>query len=766
MKIRSKFILAVTLVLVPAAVVGLLSVNRMVTGMVGNQEKTAEKFADQAISVRAGEQMTGIYQNIQRFGRQALEQAALFSAAPPVQKAYQIALAGHIDDPQSPQSQQARELLRKELAPYIQGFKTVTGESSFQLHFHLPNGRSLVRLWRDGWQTVSDGRKVDISDDISSFRKMVMQINQGDHKPLTGIEVGRGGFAIRGVAPVTGPGGEHLGSCELLYPFSALLEAVHNSDYESAVYMNADLLPIATKLQDPKKYPVLAGKYVLTAATNRKLTDSLVTDQLLASGENGGIKKNLGNQFVIAFPLRDYAGKVAGVMLLAYDTTDSTMMKTEMAAQAGAVLKTLQLRFGIGALVSLLLVGGILFLVARRVTAPLARTVEVTESIALGDLSQSVELHGRDEVGQLSRSLERMVESLREKAQVAETIATGDLTVEVRLSSERDRMGQALRTMTQSLQGMVGDIHSSAEQIASGAAQIADSDQSLSQGATEQASSLEEISSSMTEMGSQTALNAENSTQAATLAAQARQAADRGNEQMREMTRAMGEINVAGENISRIIKVIDEIAFQTNLLALNAAVEAARAGQHGKGFAVVAEEVRNLAARSAKAAKETAELIEGSVRMTENGSQIADRTAQALQQIVGDVTKVTDLVAEIAAASNEQAQGIAQVSQGVAQIDQVTQQNTANAEESAAAAEELSSQAAQLRGMLGRFKLNESRRMMPAAQSPREVKPKSPVVRTPALAWPAEKTAAPSVGNRSPDPATVIALDDEDFGKY
>ncbi len=382
-----------------------------------------------------------------------------------------------------------------------------------------------------------------------------------------------------------------------------------------------------------------------------------------------------------------------------------------------------------------------------------AEVVDIARKVAEGDLDFAMQTTGVAPTS-LYAAVASMVMELQEKTKFAERIAQGDLTADVKLASEKDSLGKSLQTMVTNLNDLLGQIQVSGEQIASGAGQVSDSSQSLSQGATESASSLEEISSSMNEMASQTSRNAENANLANGLAATARDAAETGNARMQEMVKAMGEINDSGQNISKIIKTIDEIAFQTNLLALNAAVEAARAGQHGKGFAVVAEEVRNLAARSAKAASETAELIEGSVEKTEKGTQIAGQTAAALAEIVSGVGQVTDLVAEIAAASNEQAQGIAQVNQGLSQIDQVTQQNTANAEEGAAAAEELSGQSEQLRQMIGQFRIKGG-----ATQYSQPAKRKSTAAVS--LGWNAMKTASKSPANRP-----QIALDDTEFGKF
>jgi methyl-accepting chemotaxis protein len=260
--------------------------------------------------------------------------------------------------------------------------------------------------------------------------------------------------------------------------------------------------------------------------------------------------------------------------------------------------------------------------------------------------------------------------------------------------------GAIILSTNRTLRRIVIRLKDGSEQVGGAAAQVTESSQSLAQGASEQAASLEETSSSLEEISSMTKKNADTAHQASVLSTEATAVSGKGNAAMVRMSAAIRDIQKSAGETARIVKTIDEIAFQTNLLALNAAVEAARAGEAGKGFAVVAEEVRNLAMRSAEAAKNTSVLIEGSVQNAKNGAAIADEVAKSLAEITTASEKVNLLVTEIAAASQEQSQGVGHVNQAVQQMDKVTQCNAAAAEESAASAEELNSQSERLRGVV------------------------------------------------------------------
>ena len=313
----------------------------------------------------------------------------------------------------------------------------------------------------------------------------------------------------------------------------------------------------------------------------------------------------------------------------------------------------------------------------------------------------------KDEIGQTINGAAAFVKHVNTIAGKLESIAGGDLTVEIDLLSLEDTMGNSMRQMLENLNAMFAEIRSSASQVSTGSKQVADGAQSLAQGSTEQAASIEQLSSSIAEIAERTKENAVTAEKTSKLSSTIKESAEKGSRQMGEMITAVKDINDASQSISKIIKTIDDIAFQTNILALNAAVEAARAGQHGKGFAVVAEEVRNLASKSAEAAKDTGDMIQNSMEKAALGSRIAGETSESLREIVSGISESTILIEEIATASETQSLSIGQINTGIDQVAQVVQQNSATAQQSAAASEEMSGQSDMLQQLISQFRLVE-----------------------------------------------------------
>jgi methyl-accepting chemotaxis protein len=306
------------------------------------------------------------------------------------------------------------------------------------------------------------------------------------------------------------------------------------------------------------------------------------------------------------------------------------------------------------------------WLITRSIITPLRKTVGVTELIAGGDLSQTVDVDGRDEMADMLRSLARM----------------------------QDALG-----------ALVSNVRASSDSIGTASSQIASGNQDLSSRTEQTASNLQQAASSLEQLTGTVSQTADSARTANQLAASASEAAQRGGTVVSEVVSTMDEINGRSKKIADIIGTIDGIAFQTNILALNAAVEAARAGEQGRGFAVVAGEVRNLAQRSAEAAKEIKGLIQASVEKVEAGSRLVQQAGSAMGDIVGSVQRVTDVIGEISAATSEQTTGLRQVNEAVAQLDQMTQQNAALVEESAAAAESLADQSRKLTGVVATFRV-------------------------------------------------------------
>lgn len=416
----------------------------------------------------------------------------------------------------------------------------------------------------------------------------------------------------------------------------------------------------------------------------------------------------LGKKYITRYePILDSSKEIIGIYFVGLPIENITSILDEGKA---STLKSVTVL----SVITLLVAIAASYFAATSITKPIRKITDVAEEIAEGNFDVELNIKSQDEVGHLANAFNRTVDSLvnyqgyiDEISNSLMLLSQGDLVVELK----RDYVGQFQKikdnmdAFLQNMNSTILQINQASQQVASGSEQVSSGAQALSQGATQQASSIEELAATINEISTQIKNNAENAKMANSSAELAEKEIFSSNDQMKNMVNAMEEINGKSAEISKIIKVIEDIAFQTNILALNAAVEAARAGSAGKGFAVVADEVRNLASKSAEAAQSTTKLIEETLVAVEKGSEIADNTARSLEESAKVTREAVELIDKITEASNEQASSVEQVTQGVEQISSVVQHNAATAQESAAASEELWGQSNILKELVAKFKL-------------------------------------------------------------
>lgn len=441
--------------------------------------------------------------------------------------------------------------------------------------------------------------------------------------------------------------------------------------------------------------------FIQMAKTNPSYATAAVVYQHMAEGKSGVevYSYETGDRICYYAPIKGTDGWAFGVVAPIVEMTSPIWFSV----------------VGLGLASLLCIVLGVVLSIAlsRSIGNPILAVCNRLKLLSAGDLhTGTVKVSARDETALLASSLNKTVVGLRsyiaDIRQVLHEIAYGNMCAQTKGHFEGDfvPIQKSIAFIIEALNDILSEINGSSDQIANGSQQVSSGAQALAQGSTEQAGSIDELSKTIAEISDHVKENAKDAAEANNNMEHVKSEIETSNGHMKEMVSAMDRISESSNEIGKIIKTIEDIAFQTNILALNAAVEAARAGDAGKGFAVVADEVRNLAGKSSEAAKNTTELIENTMHQVEDGSKIASQTAESLSAVVDSIQKVSERVGSISGATQQQSNAVSQVSSGVTQISNVVQTNSATAEESAAASEELSGQAQILKSLVGKFRLN------------------------------------------------------------
>ncbi|MBL7649371.1 MAG: hypothetical protein JNK74_24600 [Candidatus Hydrogenedentes bacterium] len=430
MSLRFRILFPSVLVLCGAGVLTYFAVLSTVRGLIDVQVESARHASDRRIFANASTKIAQYETYKSAIEDRALQIASLFTEVPVVQDAYRLAGQGNMDDENDPSCQSARELLRTALGPYVAGYCARTGLPELQLHFHLPTERSLVRLWQKGWQIVRDGQKLDVSDDISGFRETIGDA-RSTGKSVKGMEIGRGGFALRGVCPIVAGDGTILGTNEIIFSFTPLLDLLKESESnELATYMETKYLDIAPKLADETLYPRVGESFVRCASTNDELLGQLVTPSILQDGLAGRVSETAGHWNLTAFPVIDYSGRPVGVNLLAQNVSEFQASVKNVEAQGNAALRRLNWGIAGGSALIVALLAAVLSYIVLGVSMGVRSIAHdlILASVEIEDASDALSGAGRriaEGASEQSACAEKTSEALRRITNISEQNARG-----------------------------------------------------------------------------------------------------------------------------------------------------------------------------------------------------------------------------------------------------------------------------------------------------------------------------------------------------